>query len=46
MSHYLIEQIRGQSNIEFRLNSEIIAVQGDTHLTAVDIIDRRQGDAP
>jgi thioredoxin reductase (NADPH) len=40
MSHYLIEQLRGQSNIEHRLNSEIISVQGDTHLTAVGIIDR------
>ncbi len=47
MSHYLIEQLRGKSNIAFRLNSEIIAVQGDTHLTAVDIIDRtQQGDTP
>ena len=40
MSHYLIEQIRGHSNIEFRLNSEVVGVHGDTHLTAVDIIDR------
>jgi thioredoxin reductase (NADPH) len=41
MSHYLIEQLRGQSNIESRLNSEIVSVQGDTHLTSVGIIDRR-----
>ncbi len=40
MSHYLIEQLRGKSNIAYRLNSEIIAIRGDTHLTAVDIIDR------
>jgi thioredoxin reductase (NADPH) len=40
MSHYLIEQLRGKSNIVHRLNSEIVAVRGDTHLTAVDIIDR------
>jgi thioredoxin reductase (NADPH) len=40
MSHYLMEQLRGKSNIVHRLNSEIVAIQGDTHLTAVDIIDR------
>jgi thioredoxin reductase (NADPH) len=40
MSHYLIEQIRGHSNIEFRLNSEVVSVHGDTNMTAVDIIDR------
>jgi thioredoxin reductase (NADPH) len=40
MSHYLIEQIRGHSNIAFRLNSEVVSVQGDTNVTAVDIIDR------
>jgi thioredoxin reductase (NADPH) len=40
MSRYLIEQLRGKPNIECRLNSEIIAIQGDTHLSAVDIIDR------
>jgi thioredoxin reductase (NADPH) len=40
MSHYLIEQIRGHSNIKFRLNSEVVGVQGDTNVAAVDIIDR------
>jgi thioredoxin reductase (NADPH) len=40
MSHYLLEQLRGRSNIEFRLNSEVVGVQGDTHVTAIDIIDR------
>ena len=40
MSHYLIEQIRGHSNIEFRLNSEVVGVYGDTNLTTVDIINR------
>jgi thioredoxin reductase (NADPH) len=40
MSHYLIEQIGGRSNIQFRLNSEITGVHGDSNLTAVDIIDR------
>jgi thioredoxin reductase (NADPH) len=40
MSHYMIEQLRGKSNIAFRLNSEVIAAQGDNQLTAVDIVDR------
>ena len=40
MSHYLIEQIRGKSNIDFQLRSEVRAAHGDTHLTAIDIGDR------
>jgi thioredoxin reductase (NADPH) len=40
MSHYLIEQLRGKSNIAYRLNSEIIGVRGDTHLAAVNILNR------
>jgi thioredoxin reductase (NADPH) len=40
MSHYLVEQLRGKSNIAVRLNSEVITVQADNHLTAVDLIDR------
>jgi thioredoxin reductase (NADPH) len=39
MSSYLVEQLRGKSNIAVRLNSEVITVQADNHLTAVDIID-------
>jgi thioredoxin reductase (NADPH) len=37
MSHYLMEQIRGRSNISIELQSEVHAVHGDTHLTAIDI---------
>jgi thioredoxin reductase (NADPH) len=44
MSHYLIEQLHGKSNIVCRLNSEVVSIRGDTHLTAVGIIDRRSGD--
>ena len=40
MSHYLIEQLCRKSNIVYRLNSEVIAIHGEGHLTAVDIIDR------
>ena len=37
MSQYLIEQLDGKANIEVQLRSEIHAVHGDTHLTAVEI---------
>ena len=39
MSHYLIEKLQGKSNVELRLRSEVHAVHGDTHLTAIDIRD-------
>ena len=40
MSHYLIEQLRGKSNVSVQLHAEVSAVYGDTHLTAIDIRDR------
>jgi len=40
MSHYLIEQLRRRSNIAVQLQSEVQAVYGDTHLTAIDLHDR------
>jgi thioredoxin reductase (NADPH) len=40
MSHYLIEQLRGKSNIAIQLRSEVEAVYGDTNLKAIDIRDR------
>ena len=40
MSHYLIEQLRGKSNIAVMLRSEVQMAHGDTHLTAIDIRDR------
>jgi thioredoxin reductase (NADPH) len=43
MSHYLIEQIRAQSNIEVRLRSEVTAVHGDSNLSAIDIRDANGG---
>jgi thioredoxin reductase (NADPH) len=39
MSHYLIEKLHSQSNVVIRLSSEVDAVYGDTHLTAIDIRD-------
>ena len=40
MSKYLIDQIRNKSNIRVALRSEVKAVHGDSHLTAIEIIDR------
>lgn len=39
MSHYLIEQLRGKSNIAVQLRSEVEAIHGDDHLTSIDIRD-------
>jgi len=41
MSHYLIEKLQRKSNVEVKLGSELHAVSGDTHLTAIDIRDTR-----
>jgi thioredoxin reductase (NADPH) len=40
MSRYLIEQIRGKSNIAVQLQSEVQTTHGDTNLTAIDIRNR------
>lgn len=39
MSRYLVEQLRGKSNVGVRLRSEVVGAHGDTHLTAIDIRD-------
>jgi thioredoxin reductase (NADPH) len=39
MSRYLIEQLRGKSNVAVKLRSEVQAVHGQAHLTAIDISD-------
>ena len=39
MSQYLIEQVRGKSNIKVSLRCEVRSVHGDDSLTAVDIFD-------
>ncbi len=43
MSQYLIDQIRGKSNIRIALRSEVAGVHGDDHLTAIDLADRANG---
>jgi thioredoxin reductase (NADPH) len=44
MSHYLVEKLRRRSNVELRLRSDVHAVHGDTHLTAIDIHDAETGE--
>src|SRR5882757_7417723 len=41
MSRYLIEQLRGKSNIAVRLRSEVQAVYGEVSLQMIDIRDRQ-----
>jgi thioredoxin reductase (NADPH) len=43
MSHYLIEQMRGQQNIQIRLRCEVRAVHGESNLSAIDIHDANNG---
>ena len=43
MSHYLIEQLRGKSNILVALGSELQAVHGREQLEAVDVVERISG---
>jgi thioredoxin reductase (NADPH) len=40
MSHYLVEQLRGKSNIRVALRCELQAVHGDDQLRAIEIADR------
>jgi len=37
MSAYLVEQLRGKTNVKALLHSEVVAAHGDTHLSAIDI---------
>ncbi len=41
MSHYLIDQISGKSNIAVKLHAEVRAAHGDSHLEAIEIFDRQ-----
>jgi thioredoxin reductase (NADPH) len=43
MSHYLIEQIATKANIRVETRSEVVAVNGDEQLEAIEVIDRRTG---
>ncbi|WP_310630742.1 FAD-dependent oxidoreductase [Paraburkholderia sp.] len=40
MSRYLVEQLARKSNVEVRLQSEVVGAYGETHLGAIDIVDK------
>ena len=43
MSHYLVDQLHRQSNVNVLIGSEVAAVHGDGHLAAIDIRDCASG---
>jgi thioredoxin reductase (NADPH) len=43
MSHYLVQQIAETPTIDVRLDSEVIAVEGDGHLEALSVRNRASG---
>jgi thioredoxin reductase (NADPH) len=43
MSHYLVEQLRGKSNVQLALGSEVQAVHGKDQLDEVEIVNRAGG---
>ncbi|HZX43295.1 MAG TPA: FAD-dependent oxidoreductase, partial [Myxococcaceae bacterium] len=43
MSHYLVGQLRGKSNIRVALSCEVQAIHGREQLEAIDIVDRTTG---
>jgi thioredoxin reductase (NADPH) len=43
MSQYLVDQLKGRRNIEIRLNSEVVGVDGRDHVEEITIRDRTSG---
>ena len=43
MSQYLVDQIRGISNIRVELNSEVVAASGEEHLETITVANRAAG---
>lgn len=43
MSQYLVDQVRGKSNIAVELGAEVVAVHGEASLSAIDIRERATG---
>jgi thioredoxin reductase (NADPH) len=44
MSHYLIDQLATRSNIDVRLNSEVVCAHGEQALEAIDVLDSETGE--
>ena len=43
MSHYLIEQLATKSNVAIEANSQVVGLEGDDHLEAIVLENRRSG---
>jgi thioredoxin reductase (NADPH) len=43
MSQYLVDQVRGKSNIAVEVTAELVAVHGDSKLEAIDVSNRTSG---
>jgi len=43
MSRYLVEQVRAKQNVHVLLQTEVAAIHGDGHLTAIDLVERPSG---
>src|SRR5207247_3011500 len=43
MSQYLVDQVRGKSNVTVRVGAGVVAVHGDVSLRAIDISDHATG---
>jgi thioredoxin reductase (NADPH) len=43
MSRYLVEQMRGKPNVRVECQTQVTAVHGDDHLTAIDVLERATG---
>ena len=44
MSEYLVKQVEGKDNIEVRLNSSVVEVQGEDHLERITLKDAASGE--
>jgi thioredoxin reductase (NADPH) len=44
MSRYLVEQLRGKSNVAVQLRAEVVGAYGETHLGAIEVRDASSGE--
>lgn len=44
MSHYLVDRVGAQENVEIRFGAEVVGVHGEASLEAIDVRDRSSGD--
>ncbi|MET0344865.1 MAG: FAD-dependent oxidoreductase, partial [Casimicrobiaceae bacterium] len=44
MSHYLIQQLATQANVRLETHAQVVAIDGEAHVEAIEIEDRRTGE--